>query len=103
MEMVAFKIKKKDTTMAFCSSSSATKTSKSYKLTYFDARGRGEISRMVMAAAWQKYEDDRVKSEDWPKLKPSKNHILSILLYPYSYFLVPYYSFCLSVYPYAVC
>ena len=49
----------------------------SYKLTYFDARGRGEISRMVLAAAGQKYEDDRVKSEDWPKLKPSKGHEIS--------------------------
>jgi len=36
----------------------------SYKLTYFDAKARGEISRLVFAAAGVEYTDDRVK--DWP-------------------------------------
>lgn len=44
----------------------------SYKLTYFDGRGRAEISRLVLVAAGQKYEDVRVGQEEWPTLKPSK-------------------------------
>ena len=63
----------------------------SYKLTYFDARGRGEIARMVLAAAGQKYENVRVSFEDWPALKPSK-----IKCFPFfSYFVnvVQYLSF----------
>ena len=43
-----------------------------YKLTYFDARGRGEPIRMLFAAADVKYDEVRVKFEDWPELKPSK-------------------------------
>ena len=42
-----------------------------YKLIYFDARGRAEVTRMILAAADVKYEDQRIKFEDWPKLKPS--------------------------------
>ena len=35
-----------------------------YKLTYFDARGRAELSRLIFAAANVEYIDDRV--DDWP-------------------------------------
>jgi len=40
-----------------------------YKLTYFNGRGRAEISRLIFAQAGVKYEDVRVKDE-WPELKP---------------------------------
>ena len=42
----------------------------SYKLTYFDARGRAEISRLIFAAAGVEYTDERVK--DWPAGKDRK-------------------------------
>nr|XP_022333862.1 S-crystallin SL11-like [Crassostrea virginica] len=43
----------------------------SYKLYYFNAKGRAEISRLIFAAAGVKYEDVRVQGADWPKLKAS--------------------------------
>ena len=42
----------------------------SYKLTYFDGRGRAEISRLIFAAAGVEYTDERVK--DWPAGKDRK-------------------------------
>ena len=43
----------------------------SYKLTYFNIRGRGEFLRYMFAYAGQNYIDDRVEQADWPKLKPT--------------------------------
>lgn len=40
-----------------------------YKLYYFNARGRGEISRLIFAAAGQKYEDIRYERSEWPSHK----------------------------------
>lgn len=40
-----------------------------YKLHYFNIRGRGEIIRLVFAAAGQEYEDHRFEFQDWPKYK----------------------------------
>ena len=37
----------------------------SYKLYYFDARGRGEVIRIMLAQAGVKYEDIRYGKEDW--------------------------------------
>ena len=42
----------------------------SYKLTYFNGRGKAEVSRMVFALADQAYTDERIQQEDWPKRKP---------------------------------
>ncbi|KAI8798287.1 glutathione S-transferase 7 [Biomphalaria glabrata] len=44
---------------------------KNIKILYFDARGRGEISRLVLAAAGQKFEDVRFTRETWPAEKPN--------------------------------
>ena len=42
-----------------------------YKLTYFDARARGEPARMLFALVGQKYEDIRYdfEGQEWPKIK----------------------------------
>jgi len=44
----------------------------SYKLYYFNGRGRAELSRLIFAQAGVQYEDARVEQADWPKLKPSE-------------------------------
>jgi glutathione S-transferase len=49
--------------------SQVTQAMPAYKLYYFDVRGRGELIRMIFAAANQKYEDVRIKFEEWPKKK----------------------------------
>lgn len=41
-----------------------------FKLTYFGVRGRGELPRLLFAARERKFEDVRIKQEDWPTLKP---------------------------------
>uniref|UniRef100_G3UUM8 glutathione transferase n=1 Tax=Meleagris gallopavo TaxID=9103 RepID=G3UUM8_MELGA len=42
-----------------------------YKLTYFNLRGRAEISRYIFAYSGIKYEDHRLEGADWPKIKPT--------------------------------
>ncbi|CAF3501767.1 unnamed protein product [Rotaria sp. Silwood1] len=37
-----------------------------YKLYYFNGRGRAEVSRLIFAAAGQKYEDIRYEGSEWP-------------------------------------
>ncbi|NXK37852.1 HPGDS synthase, partial [Piprites chloris] len=44
-----------------------------YKLTYFNLRGRAEISRYLFAYSGQKYEDHRIEAADWPKIKPNQS------------------------------
>lgn len=41
-----------------------------YKLLYFNARGRAEAIRYIMAYAGQKYEDSRISQRDWQLFKP---------------------------------
>ena len=52
--------------------SSSDATMSTYKLTYFPIRARAEVIRFVFAQAEVKYEDVRIKKEDWAELKPSK-------------------------------
>jgi hypothetical protein len=57
-----------------------------YKLTYFNGRGRAELSRMIFNAAGVKFEDDRVEFSQWPQLKAGKlcmttNNLFNIYLY----------------------
>ena len=44
----------------------------SYKLTYFNGRGRAETIRMIFAQAGVAYEDVRIEGAQWPQLKPSE-------------------------------
>lgn len=41
------------------------------KLTYFDIRGRAEMTRMTFAAGGVKFEDCRVPFQDWPAMQPT--------------------------------
>ncbi|KAM7158797.1 hematopoietic prostaglandin D synthase isoform 1-T3 [Molossus nigricans] len=43
----------------------------SYKLTYFNMRGRAEIIRYIFAYLDIKYEDHRIELADWPEIKPT--------------------------------
>jgi glutathione S-transferase len=43
----------------------------SYKLTYFNIRGRGEWLRLILAQAKVPYEDKRVEFRDWNDTKPT--------------------------------
>ncbi|CAI9722414.1 glutathione S-transferase isoform X1 [Octopus vulgaris] len=40
-----------------------------YELKYFNVRGRGEIIRITLAAADQKFKDTRYEFQDWPSHK----------------------------------
>lgn len=51
----------------------------SYKLFYFDGKGRVEAIRMAFAVGVLQYEDVRVQLQEWPALKPSE-----YVLYLYS-------------------
>ena len=51
------------------------------KLVYFNAEGRAELTRMILAQAGVEFEDVRVKREDWPAMKPSKCSIANMLLF----------------------
>ena len=44
-----------------------------YKLTYFDLEARGELIRLIFAAAKVEYEDHRISLDEWPKFKSSYN------------------------------
>lgn len=41
----------------------------SYKLIYFNGKGRAETARFMFAVAKQQYEDYRVSGEEWPEVK----------------------------------
>ncbi|KAH9508180.1 Glutathione S-transferase 1 [Bulinus truncatus] len=56
--------------MFFFLLSLVTMAPKNIKLTYFNGRGRAEVSRLVLAVAGQKYEDVRLAGDQWAALKP---------------------------------
>ncbi|XP_075256087.1 glutathione S-transferase-like [Convolutriloba macropyga] len=41
------------------------------KLTYFDMKGAGELTRLLFAYKEYTFEDDRVQGADWPSKKPT--------------------------------
>lgn len=51
-----------------------------YKLIYFNARGRAEISRWIMAYGNIPYTDERVEKADWPERKKSEYSLIKDLL-----------------------
>ena len=58
-----------------------------YKLSYFNARGKAEVARWIFAEAHVKYQDHRIDLNQWATEKKSKKKlyhnsvIKSILLY----------------------
>nr|QBM06412.1 glutathione S-transferase sigma2 isoform a [Daphnia magna] len=42
-----------------------------YKLYYFNVRGRGELSRLILHCAGVPFEDFRFEGKDWPAIKPN--------------------------------
>lgn len=42
------------------------------KIVYFDGRGLGEASRLILRYAKVDFEDVRITQAEWPALKPSK-------------------------------
>lgn len=44
-----------------------------YKFTYFDLMGLGEPARYLMKYGNIQFEDNRIKFEQWPALKPSES------------------------------
>ena len=44
-----------------------------YKLTYFNTKGRAEISRLLFTMAGVEYEDERITKEDWKDRKAGRH------------------------------
>jgi hypothetical protein len=42
------------------------------KLNYFDAKGRAELARLILAQSGTAYDDHRINFSDWPALKQGK-------------------------------
>ena len=49
-----------------------------YKLTYFNSKGRAELTRLILAQAGVEYDDNRITTEEWQKMKPSNKYTLNI-------------------------
>jgi len=43
----------------------------SYKIIYFNGKGRAELSRLILTAAGEKFEDSRIDFGTWGTLKPN--------------------------------
>ena len=55
-----------------------------YKLTYFNARARGEIIRLIFAVAKEKYEDVRFADDEWPAIKSSNYRIFNYRIFNFN-------------------
>lgn len=42
------------------------------KLVYFNARGRAELARWILAYGDMAYTDERIEKKDWPERKKSE-------------------------------
>ena len=51
----------------------------SYKLIYFNARGKAEVARWIFAEAQVKYQDDRIDLNQWATEKKSKKKKFFVL------------------------
>ena len=49
------------------------------RLIYFNARGRAEVSRMILAQAGVEYEDVRYNQEEWQAEKATGKYVLGQL------------------------
>jgi hypothetical protein len=49
-------------------------SSPSYKLIYFNARGKAEHIRFIFAYAGVEFEDERIPRDKWPQVKKSKHN-----------------------------
>lgn len=43
----------------------------SFKVTYFNGRGRAELIRLLLVAGGQEFEDERLTREEWVNIKPN--------------------------------
>ena len=60
----------------------------SYKLYYFNFRGRAEVIRIILAQAGVKYEDVRFEAEQWAKeYKPGELVMFTVERFESAYFL----------------
>ena len=50
----------------------------SYKLTYFNSRGRAETIRMLFELAGVHYDDVRIDRTQWPVMKPGMAVTLTV-------------------------
>ena len=73
------------------------------KLIYFNARGRAELARLILAQAGEDYIDERVERDDWPKLKSSK--IIMIIYQKFTYLFIFFILDCKisSIYIASIC
>ena len=52
----------------------------SYKLIYFDARGRAETARIIFKLAGVEFEDKRIVLEEWADFKSSKSILIRSMI-----------------------